>query len=297
MERSKEKATEVFRMIPSMNAASKQVESMIDSGTQTTGSDNVIRISRDGILQNVVNADGFGNREVDYRSCNLCPDDMGLAAVDETTQVEKPVIKKPLYYRFIKRVFDICFSACVIVVGFLPGLILSGFIMRDTGGSPIYSSERIGRGGKPFKVYKFRSMVADSDNLEKYFTPEQLELWHLEHKVEDDPRITKLGRFLRSSSIDEFPQFINVLLGQISVIGPRVITAEEVGYFGKDRDCLLSVPPGITGLWQTSERNKATFESGARQELELFYARNCSLKTDAEIFLKTFKTMIEGTGK
>ena len=210
---------------------------------------------------------------------------------------EGRVAKKPLYYRFIKRAFDVLFSSCVIVFGLIPGLILSAFIVKDTGGSPIYTSERVGRGGVPFRVYKFRSMVSDSDNLEKYFSTEQLEEWHREHKVENDPRITKLGAFLRSSSIDEFPQFINVFLGQISVVGPRAITFEELSYFGDDQDLLLSCPPGITGLWQTGPRNLATFEIGLRQELELMYARNASLSLDAKLFFRTFATMISGTGR
>jgi len=218
------------------------------------------------------------------------------------SEIEKPVDKgrvqkKPLYYRFVKRAFDIGFSACVIAVGFLPGLILSAFIMKDTGGSPIYLSERVGRGGRLFKILKFRTMVADADELEKYFTAEQLDQWHREHKVDDDPRITKLGRYLRISSFDEFPQFINVFLGQLSIIGPRAITVEELSYFGDDQDLLLSCPMGITGLWQTGERNMATFESGIRQEIELMYVNNASLRLDAQIFFKTFKTMFERTGR
>lgn len=154
--------------------------------------------------ENLVASEDVGN-EAAMEAVGRLIDEESLRAVGVIPQ-------KPLYYRFIKRVFDIVFSTCVIIAGFIPGLILSAFIAKDTGGSPIYSSVRVGRGGKLFRIYKFRSMVADSDNLEKYFTRDQLELWHQEHKVDNDPRITKLGAFLRSSSIDEFPQFINVLL-------------------------------------------------------------------------------------
>jgi len=225
-------------------------------------------------------------------------DDAGVQATEAFEQQPARIIpKKPLGYRFVKRAFDIVFSTGVIVVGFVPGLVLSALIVADTKGTPIYSSTRIGRGGKPFRMYKFRSMVADSDDLEKYFTPGQLAEWHQEHKVDNDPRITKLGAFIRETSVDEIPQFINVLLGQISIIGPRVITEEEVGYFGEDRDLLLSVPPGITGMWQTGPRNLATFESGLRQKLELAYVNNASLRLDASIVAKTIRTMIERTGK
>lgn len=163
-----------------------------------------------------------------------------LCCSDSVSMIEdypKECIKnKPLHYRLIKRLFDIVFSLCVIVVGLIPGAILSILIIIDTKGTPIYSQERVGRGGKPFRIYKFRTMVADSDNVEKYFTPDQLEVWERERKVEDDPRITRFGRILRALSIDEFPQFINVLLSQISIIGPRVITYSELEHFGKDVD-------------------------------------------------------------
>lgn len=207
------------------------------------------------------------------------------------------IVKKPLYYRFLKRLFDFVFSTCVIAFGLIPGLILSVFIMIDTKGSPIYSQIRVGRNGKPLRIYKFRSMVSDSDDVEKYFTPEQLEIWKRERKVENDPRITKLGNIIRKTSIDEFPQFINVWLGQISVIGCRVITFDELEWFGEDKDLLLSVAPGITGLWQTGPRNLATFESGLRQRLELSYAKSASLTLDMRIFFRTFKTLIERTGQ
>ena len=216
-------------------------------------------------------------------------------SVAQTADVNIP--KKPLYYRFIKRLFDIVFSALVIVIGFIPGLILCIFIAIDTKGSPIYSSTRVGHKG-PFKFYKFRTMVADSDNLEKYLNEDQLKEWHAEHKVENDPRITKLGRFLRATSIDEFAQFLNVFLGQISIIGPRCITEEELDYLGNDRALYLSVPSGITGAWQIGRRNDATWENGIRQAIEYDYALNASLKLDATIFFGTFGAMfVRRTGQ
>ena len=169
-----------------------------------------------------------------------------------------------LAYRFAKRTFDIVFSVAVLVVGAVPGLILGIAVAKDTGGNPIYSQVRVGKGGKPFKLYKFRSMVADADNVTKYLDQEQLEQWKRERKVNNDPRVTPLGTFLRKTSIDEFPQFINSFMGQMSVIGPRAITEGELGWFGLDRERLLSIRPGITGLWQTGPRNECTFESGKR---------------------------------
>lgn len=200
-------------------------------------------------------------------------------------------------YYFLKRAFDILVSAFVLIIGFIPAIILSFIVRKDTGGSAIYTQERFGKGGRKFKIYKFRSMVADSDNVEKYLSPEQLAIWKVERKVDNDPRITKLGRKLRQTSIDEFPQFINVFLGHMSIVGPRPLSADEVKHFGKDQDLLLSVPAGITGLWQTGERNKATFESGLRQNIELQYVKNASLTLDMIIIGKTFKVMFNKTGK
>lgn len=201
-------------------------------------------------------------------------------------------------YKALKRLFDIVFSAAVIVIGFIPGLILSAAIMVDTKGSPIYSQVRVGKHGKPFRIFKFRSMVADSDNVEKYFTSEQFEVWKRERKVSNDPRITKLGRIIRKTSIDEFPQFINVFLGQISIVGPRVITLDELEHFGENKILLLSVDPGISGAWQCGQRNLATFKNGLRQEIELTYVKGANPKADLAIFFKTFSVMFaKRTGK
>ena len=203
-------------------------------------------------------------------------------------------------YRFIKRAFDIAFSVCVLVVGFIPCVLLSVAVVVDTQGSPLYSQERIGRNGKRIRIYKFRSMVVDSDDVEKYFTPEQLAAWNRERKVEDDPRTTKLGKVLRRTSLDEIPQFVNVLFGHLSVIGPRAITEHELRSHFSDEEKirLLSVSPGITGLWQCGPRNSATFESGDRQKIELEYVDKASLCLDARIFFRTFKVMfLDRTGR
>ena len=206
--------------------------------------------------------------------------------------------RRSLGYRFLKRLFDVLFSLCVIVVGLIPCMLLSIAIAIDTKGSPIYSQIRVGKWGKPFRIYKFRTMVADGDNVSKYFTPEQLEVWKRERKVDGDPRITRLGRVLRATSFDEVAQFVNVLLGQISIIGPRAITYDELEHFGDEKAQLLSVTPGITGMWQTGQRNLATFENGLRQKIELEYARGANLCADARIFFRTFNVMLsKRTGK
>lgn len=151
-------------------------------------------------------------------------------------------------------------------------------------------------GGRAFRIYKFRTMVADSDDVGKHLDAEQLAQWHRERKVDDDPRITPLGRKLRSTSLDEMPNFINVLKGDMSVIGPRAVSREEIAWFGEDAETVLSVPAGITGLWQAGARNDATFESGERQRIELEYVRNAGFAMDARCFIGTFGAMF-GKGR
>lgn len=210
----------------------------------------------------------------------------------------KELDRRSISYRFFKRLFDVVFSLCVLVVGLIPGLLLSIAISLDTKGSPIYSQVRVGKWGKPFRIYKFRTMVADSEEVEKYFTPEQLKAWKRERKVDNDPRITRLGSILRTTSIDEAVQFVNVLIGQMSLIGPRAITFDELEYFGSEKAQLLSVAPGITGMWQTGKRNLATFKNGLRQEIELEYVKGANARTDVSIFFKTFGVMfVKRTGK
>ena len=217
---------------------------------------------------------------------------------DEFAHLCKSLDSRHVAYRCVKRVVDLTVSSLVIIVGFIPCLVLSILIAFDTKGCPLYSQVRVGRGGKAFRIYKFRSMIADSDNVEKYLSPSQLKQWETERKVDDDPRITRLGRIIRKLSIDELPQFVNVFLGQISIIGPRAITFDELEHYGSDASVLLSVPQGISGAWQCGPRNLATFENGMRQKIELDYARHSSLARDFRLFVKTFSVMlVERTGK
>lgn len=139
-------------------------------------------------------------------------------------------------------------------------------------------------------------MVSDAhEHPEKYMSEEQLETWRREQKLDDDPRITKVGHFLRRTSLDEVPQFINVLIGDLAVIGPRPVTESETYEFGTARDEVLSCKPGITGWWAVTDRNDATWENGERQARELFYVRHASIGLDARVFFRTFAAM--GRGK
>ena len=186
--------------------------------------------------------------------------------------------KRSLGYRFVKRLFDIVFSVFVIAVCILLlplTLLLLVVIAIQT-----------------------KASVGDSDNVEKYFDDDQLVQWRKERKVENDSRVVPIGRFIRKTSIDEFANVLNVLAGEMSVIGPRPISYEEMRWYTPEQQAeLLSIPGGITGLWQSTSRNNSTFESGERQAIELEYIETASFKTDWRVFKGTFRAMLSGTGQ
>ena len=206
-----------------------------------------------------------------------------------------------LGYRLAKRLFDFVFSLLMSIILLVPIAVICALISLESPGGPVYTQERVGKGGKTIKIFKLRSMVADAGDVQKYLSPEQLHQWEVERKVDDDPRITKIGQFIRKFSIDEMPQFLNVLNGDLSVIGPRPITRVELEQHFTDGEKaeLLSVQPGITGLWQATDRNAATFESGLRQKIELRYVQNRCFRMDWKCFKNTFGAMFgkERTGR
>ena len=198
-------------------------------------------------------------------------------------------------YLIAKRVFDIVFSVGVCLVLAVPVAVACVAICVDTPGKPFFRQERIGQGGKKIYIFKLRTMVSDAhDHPERYMSSAQLETWRREQKLDGDPRITRVGRILRRTSLDELPQFLNVLSGDLSVIGPRPVTLEETYEYGDAREEVLSCKPGITGWWAVTDRNNSTWQSGQRQARELFYVRHQSLGLDARVFVKTFKAMRRG---
>ena len=232
----------------------------------------------------------------------MAASDVAFLAPELVSEAEGPVpVPAPaegrLGYRFVKRAFDIAFSLCATIAGLIPVALLCLAVRLESPGSPIYLQERVGYRGKPLRILKLRTMVADSDDVEKHLSPEQLDQWRRERKVDDDPRVTKVGHFLRKTSLDELPQFLNVLAGQMSVVGPRPIVEEELAAYGDAADELLSAKPGITGWWQVQARNDATYGDGSRQELELYYVRNASIAMDMRVFFGTFGAMLGRTGR
>ena len=148
-------------------------------------------------------------------------------------------------------------------------------------------------------VLKFRTMYVDAEtNIEKYLTPEQIKAWKEERKLENDPRITKIGNFLRKSSLDELPQLFNILIGQMSIVGPRPISKREYDayYNDEEKKILSTARPGLTGYWQVYGRNEVDYASGERSKLTMEYFKKRSLLLDLKIIFKTFAVVISGKG-
>lgn len=194
-----------------------------------------------------------------------------------------------MFYLIIKRIFDlICgLIGCIFLLPITIIIKISYMISGDFH-SIFYSQVRIGKNGKEFKIYKFRSMVPNADEVlkELLMDPEYKKEWKKYQKFSNDPRITKVGKVIRHGSIDETPQFFNVLIGQLSMIGPRPLIPGELKEHHGDPKIYESVKPGITGWWAVNGRSAMDYEE--RLELEYYYVKNRSLKLDAKIFFKTF---------
>jgi undecaprenyl-phosphate galactose phosphotransferase len=201
-------------------------------------------------------------------------------------------LKLPLP-RLIKRVVDVTLSSLALL-GLLPLFLVVTILIRRDGGPAIFRQLRIGQGGKLFPCYKFRSMRVDAEEvLDRYLAehPEAAEEWNKFQKLKEDVRVTKFGQFMRRTSIDELPQLINVLKGDMSLVGPRPCMAGQEDFYAEDFSSYESVRPGITGPWQVSGRNQLTFRE--RVNLEAWYARNWSLWLDVVIMLKTVPTLLK----
>ncbi|HEX2579411.1 MAG TPA: sugar transferase [Rhabdochlamydiaceae bacterium] len=195
--------------------------------------------------------------------------------------------------RITKRVFDVLFCLGAMAF-FLPiGLIMALLIKLTSPGSIFYSSKRVGKDGQPIFCWKFRTMHQDADKKLFQLLSENPKLkreWDTYFKLKDDPRVSTIGKILRKTSLDELPQFYNVLKGDLSVVGPRPVTEEEIQkYFGSKASKILSVRPGLTGIWQTSGRSLLTFEERIR--LEESYIDRQSLSLDLRIICKTIPAM------
>ena len=202
-----------------------------------------------------------------------------------------------LAYRTVKRAFDIVFSGVVLVVIAIPSLVLAALIRLESEGSPFYSQIRVGQ-TRPdgslstFRMWKFRSMYKDADERLAELKG-QNEIAGAMFKMKEDPRVTRIGKFIRKHSIDEFPQFVNVFLGQMSVVGPRPPLPNEVAEYTEYDLQRLAVKPGITGLWQVTERNSTGFDGMVRRDLE--YIAKRGVITDFKIILLTVLEVFNGS--
>lgn len=203
------------------------------------------------------------------------------------------VKKKPIY-DFIKRVLDVVFSGLALLV-LSPLLFVIAVAVRSDGGAAIFFQERVGKDGKIFRLYKFRSMCVNADSPELLAQVEKFnEMDGPVFKIKNDPRITKVGRFIRRTSIDELPQLINVFLGDMSFVGPRPPLESEVAQYNDYQRQRLLVKQGLTCYWQCSGRNNISFDEWV--ELDLKYIRERSLWTDFKIILKTIPAVLTCNG-
>ena len=199
---------------------------------------------------------------------------------------------------FFKRIMDIVGSIVGIAI-LIPLTIVVKIVnvLNKDFGPLFYSHERIGKNGKHFKMYKFRSMCMNSQEvLEKLLEEDEdaRKEWEEHRKLNDDPRITKIGKILRKTSLDEFPQFLNVLKGEMSLVGPRAVIDGEIEKFGEFRDAVLSVKPGITGYWAAHGRSETSYEE--RVEMEFHYVVNNSIFMDIGILFKTVISVLNKEG-
>ena len=216
-----------------------------------------------------------------------------------TIRVSTLLRLRSFMYRVVKRAFDIVFAlvGCIGIIVLIPFVKIGNMITGDF--APIfYRTTRIGKNGKKFKFLKFRSMVVTKDGksaealLEETLNsdPRLREQWNKFRKLDNDPRITKMGAFLRNTSLDEFPQFWNVLKGDMSLIGPRPLMEGELDEHNGDHNRYESVRPGITGWWAANGRSKLSYDE--RLELEYWYAENYSIVTDLRVIVRTIKTVV-----
>ena len=217
----------------------------------------------------------------------------GETALESTNSFS---IRKILYF-IIKRLFDIVCSlrGCIFLLPIAIIVKISYLLSGDTK-TIFYKQKRIGKNGKFIYIYKFRSMVVNADEVLKELLkdPKYKKEWDENQKIENDPRITKMGKILRKTSLDEVPQFINVLKGDLSLIGPRPLVEGELDAHNGNHEIYEAVKPGITGWWAANGRSATTYEK--RLELEYYYVKHCSILLDIKCVFKTIKAVVFKTG-
>ena len=214
-----------------------------------------------------------------------------------TTVMDEAQTKSNKYfYLTIKRLFDIIVSGISLILLSPLFLIIGIMIKMDSKGKVFYKHKRIGKNGEYIYLYKFRSMYSDSkERLEEMLKdPVIRKEWEENYKLEHDPRITKVGNFLRKTSLDELPQLLNILNGDMSIVGPRPVIDSEIEKYGDLKEYFLSVTPGLTGWWACNGRSCTSYDE--RKRLELYYIQHRGIMLDLKIIFKTFTSVLKRDG-
>lgn len=201
--------------------------------------------------------------------------------------------KRNRYHSIIKRGIDLAVATFGLILCAPTMIFIAILVKLDSPGPIIFAHKRIGKDGKGFKMFKFRSMVHDAEEILKRDS-ELKRAYENDYKIKSDPRITKIGKFIRNHSLDELPQIINVLRGEMSLVGPRPVIEDELRKYGPLAEKLLVVKPGITGLWQISGRSNISYEE--RVKIDTDYIENYSILMDLKILFKTIPVVIFGSG-
>lgn len=217
----------------------------------------------------------------------------------EILPLSTDILKKRPIYRFVKRAVDLTLSvfALVVLSPVMAGVAVAIYV-DDPKAGPIFIQERVGKNGRKFKIYKFRSMVHNAEELKKMLEAQgytMKEPGDPTYKMENDPRITRVGRFIRKTSIDELPQLVNVIKGDMSIVGPRPLVTSEVERFDDFSMQRHLVRPGLTCYWQsTKDRDKVPF--GDWMKMDVRYIHNCNVWEDIKIIFKTFRVVLTANG-
>ncbi len=199
-----------------------------------------------------------------------------------------------MIYKCCKRIFDFFVSLVSLIVLSPLFVIIAVAIKIDSKGPVFFLHRRVGYHGRPVYLIKFRSMVDGAEQMINDFTPEQRAEWEDNFKLEDDKRVTRVGKILRRTSLDELPQLLNIIAGSMSIVGPRPVVERELEKYGENKDKFLSMKPGLTGFWASHGRSNTTYEH--RMMLELYYIDHASLWLDLKIMIKTVFCVISGDG-
>ena len=216
--------------------------------------------------------------------------DLAWAAGTAKTNAAAVPKRQSGWYWAVKRGFDVVSAILLLVVLFPLMLLISAAIKLTSKGPVIYKHRRFGKGGRPIEILKFRTMREGADQQIGSFTPEQQKEWLENYKLDHDPRVTGIGKLLRVTSLDELPQLVNVIKGELSMIGPRPIIAEELEKYGENKEKFLSITPGLTGYWQAYARSDCSYEQ--RMQMELEYVENANLAWDIRILFASVRRVV-----